>query len=163
MGFEQNLLGLAYFRIDPGRYFQRSFQALRPLRHYHPFEPVRAAHLRQNFLCFQRGLPEGCEPLRRGRAAISVSEWPLVSGRANRADFGSVGDFPAFSMTGLATPPKLPALFPSLSRGTETKHARGAGRGVETGLRVAERVNWHRLRAKTLMTNAHRASRLAGW
>jgi hypothetical protein len=31
-----------------------------------------------------------CEPLRRRRAELSVSEWPLVSGRTNRADFGSV-------------------------------------------------------------------------
>jgi len=40
----------------------------------------------------------GCEPLRPGCAAFSVSEWPIVSGRANRADFGSVGIFLAFPM-----------------------------------------------------------------
>jgi len=43
-------------------------------------------------------LPVGCEPLRHGRGAIFVSEWPFVSGRANRADFGSVGIFLAFPM-----------------------------------------------------------------
>jgi len=43
-------------------------------------------------------LPDGCEPLRRACAAISVSEWPLVSGRANRTHSGSVGIFLAFPM-----------------------------------------------------------------
>jgi len=68
-------------------------------------------------------LPGECEPLRRGGAATSVSEWPLVSGRANRAVSGSVESFLAFPMVWLATPPKLHALFPSLSTDTETEHA----------------------------------------
>lgn len=70
----------------------------RSLRHHHHCEPVLAARARRIFSCFQRGLPVWCEPLRRGCAAISVSEWPLVSGRANRADFGSVENFLAFPM-----------------------------------------------------------------
>src|SRR6056297_3306286 len=67
----------------------RGFESL-PLRHYRPFELVQATRSRRNFSCFQRGLPYGCELLRRGAAAISVSVWPVVSGRANRVDSGSV-------------------------------------------------------------------------
>jgi hypothetical protein len=100
-----------------------------PLRHHHHCEPVQTTRGASNFSCFQRGLQGGCEPLRRGRAAVSVSEWPLVSGRANRADFGSVGIFLAFPTACLATPPKLRALFPSLSSGTETEHAGGVAAG----------------------------------
>jgi len=69
-----------------------------PLRHYHHCEPVQAARPGRNFSCFQRGLPAGCEPLRLGHNVISVSVWPLVSGRANRADSGSVEIFLAFPM-----------------------------------------------------------------
>src|SRR6056297_2989288 len=58
----------------------RGFESL-PLRHHHHCEPVQVACPRRIFSCFQRGLPGGCEPPRRGGAAISVSEWALVSGR----------------------------------------------------------------------------------
>lgn len=44
----------------------------RPLRHYQPIEPGQPIRPRRIFSCFQRGLPAGCEPLRRGRTAISV-------------------------------------------------------------------------------------------
>jgi len=67
------------------------------LRHHHHCEPVQAARSRRNFSCFQRGLPGGCELLRLACIEISVSEWPLVSGRANRVDSGSVKNFSAIS------------------------------------------------------------------
>ncbi len=62
----------------------------RSLRHHHHCETSNAPGRRRNFPCFQRGLREGCEPLRRAASPVSVSEPPPVSGRANLAQFGSV-------------------------------------------------------------------------
>jgi hypothetical protein len=71
---------------------------------------------------------------------LSVSEWLLVSGRANRDDFGSVAILLAFQMACFATPAKLRALFPSLSSGTEIDHAGRASRRAGSGERVADRA-----------------------